>query len=307
MKNPIKGKCYCKPDNSGTTCNTSIDNCAGVNCNSGTCQNKLYDYTCNCPASHSGSHCEIRNKRMKWYAKLWSLGNISVSTKGQYGGFRSGDIYSFKKNIRINSNYHSRIKLNQIRFRVKSTEGSKGPKKITFAYTDTNDNWSQIIFTSVKKIDKDWNQTSVDKNDGIWKRNKGYSYTEDSLENIPKGQELEFVINCSNFEVKEVDSSQTNIYIYMENHGSSSVKLSSLYFVGAQGDEINCGGSGEESCQYDESELEKQIKKLLKKKKDDEKAKMKKAKDDAKIKADAAKAFKNATKKAISDVKKFFR
>ena len=51
--------CVCMGDFTGDTCETRIDNCEGVDCNSGTCVDGVEMFTCQCDSGYSGDLCEV--------------------------------------------------------------------------------------------------------------------------------------------------------------------------------------------------------------------------------------------------------
>ena len=37
---------------------SDIDDCEGVECNNGTCEDQVNDYICDCQEGYTGDHCE---------------------------------------------------------------------------------------------------------------------------------------------------------------------------------------------------------------------------------------------------------
>lgn len=58
VKNPVRGKCFCKPGYYGPTCSSELDACASNPClNGGTCLRLTNDYLCQCPKGFIGDNC----------------------------------------------------------------------------------------------------------------------------------------------------------------------------------------------------------------------------------------------------------
>ena len=50
--------CICDPDFTGSQSCTQIDDCEGVNCNDGVCEDGINNFTCNCTFGYTGFFCE---------------------------------------------------------------------------------------------------------------------------------------------------------------------------------------------------------------------------------------------------------
>ncbi|VDI54334.1 Hypothetical predicted protein [Mytilus galloprovincialis] len=50
--------CKCEIGWTGSCCSESVDDCQGISCNNGTCQDGLNSYNCSCDAGYKGDTCD---------------------------------------------------------------------------------------------------------------------------------------------------------------------------------------------------------------------------------------------------------